>query len=102
MIPSSLSIERRVTGGAVFCTSEAAGVVGPLRRPKPRCVASGRRGLWRALHALACRALVIDDEVCGRGRTPDVERVFRRMILRLPLEVMRNEVDVVRVLAEAA
>src|SRR5439155_1282120 len=39
---------------------------------------------------------VILDEVVGRRRSPDVERVFHRVVLRAPLDVGRNEVDVVR------
>src|SRR5215470_15803524 len=48
------------------------------------------------------RRFVVLDEVVRRRRAPHIERVFRRMVLRAPFEIGRNEVDVMRVLGEAA
>src|SRR4030095_12299457 len=55
-----------------------------------------------ALRGAARYGLMVLDEVIGRRRTPDVERVFRRVVFRAPVEIGRNEVDVVRVFGEAA
>ena len=50
----------------------------------------------------ARRALVIDDEIVGHRRSPDVERILGRIVARGPFDVGRNEVDVVRIFGEAA
>src|SRR4030095_13219682 len=55
-----------------------------------------------ALRGAARYGLVVLDEVIGRRRTPYIERVLRRVVFSAPVEVGRNEVDVVRVFGEAA
>src|SRR5437667_11752796 len=45
---------------------------------------------------------MIDDEIIRDGRSPDIEGVLRRMIPGLPVDRRRNEIDVVRILGEAA
>src|SRR6478609_6624484 len=45
---------------------------------------------------------VIDDEVIGNRRSPDIERILRRMVGRGPVEIGGNEIDVERILGPAA
>src|SRR4029453_2550397 len=58
--------------------------------------------LWRSGAFVVQLAFVIDDEIVRHRRSPDVERVFRRIVARIPLHVGGNEVDVVGVFGEAA
>ena len=45
---------------------------------------------------------MIDDEVVGHRRSPDVERVLGRVIAGDPFDVGGHEVDAERILGEAA
>src|SRR5215471_6129926 len=63
------------------------------------------RSFGAALYSLGSPprcGFVILDEVVGGRRAPHIERVFHRVVLRPPVDVRRYEVDVVRVLGEAA
>src|SRR5450759_1880973 len=56
---------------------------------------------WNRQRLSVRRLLVIDDEVVGNRRSPDVERVLGRMVGRGPFHVDGYEVDAVRELRPA-
>src|SRR6266550_9634745 len=69
----------------------------PYERRVPAPVVRASRSLLPAR-----RGFVVDDEVVGHRRAPDIERVGRRMIGRLPVDIGGNEVDIVGIFGEAA